>query len=672
MRRVTSQILLFLLAFTLLDGGDVSVQAQSPRTAPLPLKTVARPRLFGRRQSEDQQKQDPPKPKSPIPRTPPGPQQLALQPQDNAGTEDKVLKQVKTAIAINKLRYLTPNQGGMAGHTPWMIMHGVLALRQDYQLKIDNKLVNAIDYITKSNPVYQANLPDPQREGFPIVRVQNNWFEATAYGGRAQPYIVSFAFEGHPNQFLAILSTCNLPLTHEFVVSDPKRPGATKKITMADMVRHAKSNVHVGNPNEIAWTLWFLANYLEPDEKWVDKNGHPWSMEQLVNIQTNAPLFNGTQDLAPCGGTHGMFALACACNSYQAKYDGKLNGAWLAARQKLDKHIELARRLQNRDGSLSTEFFKSTGYSAEMGPRFKTSGHMLEWMMMALPPESLNEQWVRSAVMSVANDLVRWGGTGLDTADTGAMYHALHALVLYRNRVEPVPSETPDQLAEEKPPVKVAENPPELMKKSPAGPKNEEPKMVPPAPNKAPEGNGQDATIRLLNPSINKLSPLGNNRPKLRPITKSKDAEPEADEEASPQPPVTPEPPPMAERIGESDAEGGLLVPTNPELEKPAPVTKLRPVPGEPKSEAPLKTASNPKATPQPEPKPLDPKVSSVPMPLFGDGESKPADVKVKTPVTPASTPAKKLVPAKQPPAEKEPTPVEPEPTPVKSASTGD
>jgi hypothetical protein len=463
---------------------------------------------------------------------------------------------------------------------------------------------------------------------------------------------------------------CNLPLTHEFIVSDPKRPGGSKKITMADMVRHAKMDVHVGNPNEIAWTLWFLANYLEPDEKWVDKYGHPWSMEQLVNIQTNAPLYNGTQDLAPCGGTHGMFALACACNSYQAKYDGKLNGAWLAARQKLDKHIELARRLQNRDGSLSTEFFKSTGYSAEMGPRFKTSGHMLEWMMMALPPERLNEQWVRSAVMSVANDLVRWGGTGLDTADTGAMYHALHALVLYRNRVEPVPTETPNQLAEEKPPVKVAEVPPQLMNKPMPAPKSGEPKMAPPSTNKAPQGNGQDATIRL--PSMNKLSPLGNNRPKLRPITNSKDAEPQADDEAGTQAPLTPEPPPMSERIGEFNAEGALLAPTDPELEKPAPVTRLKPVPGEPKSEAPLKTASNPKPTPKAEPKSLEPNSSPAPMPLFGEGESKPAEMKAKPPVTPASTPAKMPVPVKQPPAEKEPTPVEPEPTPVKSASTGD
>ncbi len=637
MRRVTTQIRWILLVLTLVVGANADVWAQSPRTAPLPLKTVARPRLFGRRQSEDTQKEEQPKPKSPIPRTPGGPQQLAQQ-QNLGGAEDKVLKQTKLAIEINKLRYLTPSNGLVAGHTPWMIMHGVLALRDEYHLKIDNKPVNALDYITKSNPVYQANLPDPQRPGNPFVRVQNHWFEATAHGGRAQPYIVSFAFEGHTNQFLAILSMCNLPLTYEFVVHDPKQPGQAKRITMADMVRHAKMNVYVGNPNEVAWTLWFLANYLEPDEKWVDKSGQPWSMEQLVNVQTNAPLFNGTQDLAPCGGTHGMFALACACNSYQAKH-GKLQGAWIAARQKLDNHIELARRMQNRDGSFSTEFFKTAGYSPEMGPRFKTSGHMLEWLMMALPPENLNDQWVRSAVMSVANDLVRWGGTGLDTADTGAMYHALHSLVLYRNRIEPVSQQQPPR---------VAELPPEQMNKTPSDPKN-----VP--PNEDPE-----ATIRLLNPSKNKLSPLSNGRPRLRPITKSKDTEPDSGDEETGSAPTTPEPPPEAEKLEESDMEGGLLVPTDPVLEKPAPLSKLKPIPGEPKSDAALiKTASQPKS---------ESKLKSVPMPLFENGEKPPAVLKAK-PSAPAAAPAKKPEPVKMPekplPVEKEPTPIEP--TPVQS-----
>ena len=590
MRRFAPSFLKVLLVVALVMGVDTQAWAQSPRTAPLPLRNVGRMRLFPRKQAEEPQAA--PQPKSSIPTTPPGkPQPAATAPE---GTQpDDVLVQAKRAIEINKRRFLDPT----IGHSPWMILHGALALRQDYELMIGNRTVNAIEYITKRNPVYAGSLPDPQRPGSPLVRVQRHWFEATAHGGRAQPYVVSFAFEGHTNQFLAILSMSNLPLTHEFTVNDPQKPGATKTITMADMVRHAKMNVHVGNPNEVAWTLWFLANYLEADEKWVDKDGLPWSMEQLVTIQTNAPLFSGAQDLAPCGGTHGLFALACACNSYQAKH-GKLHGAWLAARQKLDNHVELARRLQNRDGSFSTEFFRTTGYSPLMGPRFKSSGHMLEWLMMAMAPEQLEQQWVRSAVMNVANDLVRWGGEGLGTADTGAMYHALHALVLYRNRIEPPTKATPPATA--KPPEQLAEVPPEMKKPAPGDKPATDPK--------SPPADDPEALIRLIDPSMNKLSPLGSVRPLLRPITNSRDTGPQ------PQPTDVPEPPPMAEKIGEPQ----------PVLEKPAPTTKPAPVPGEPKSEGAVVVPLT------------EEEGGTAPVPLFGE---EPAEMQPLPEPTPAKNP---------------------------------
>ena len=618
MRRFAPSIRLALLVCVLVKSADSPVFSQSSRTAPLPVTQVARTRLFQKQRDNEQ----PQTPKSSIPLTPPGQRQtpplIATSPAEPA---DSLLVQVKQAIAINRLRFLDPSPGG---HTPWMIMHGVLALRQEYQLKVGNTTVNAIDYVTQQNPLYVASLPDPQLPpGSPVVHVREHWFQSTAYGGRAQPYVVSFAFEGHTNQFLAILSMADLPLTHTFVVSDPQRPGLTKTITMADMVRHAQMNMHVGNPNEMAWTLWFLTNYLEPDATWIDKDGKPWTMEQLVTTQTNAPLFSGTKLLAPCGGTHGMFALACACNSYQQKH-GKLQGAWVAARQKLDDHIAASRRMQNQDGSFSTDFFRSTGWSAEMGPRFKSSGHMLEWLMMALPPEQLKEQWVRNGIKSVAEDLIRHGYVGLGTPDTGAMYHALHALVLYRNRVEP-----PASIA---PPERVVELPPEM--------KNPAPGTTPPTP---------------PNPATNPLTPLGPARPNLKPITNSKETE------APPKPGGTPMPPPMAEKLPEpassEPARIPLLIPTKPLLEKPALPEKPTPAPSEPMPEGAIV-------------KPLTPdEGEAIPAPLFGDEPAempdKPAGDETVTPPSGEGEPTPALAPAPL-------VPSLPEPTPPKSPSSSD
>ncbi len=655
MRRFATNLLAVLLVGVLFGDAGSNAWSQSSRTAPLPLKSVARTRLFQKQQKDEPQTQTPSTiPADPsIPPTPPGQLQAPANPQA-ANPQDKVLIQVKNAIEINKRRYLNPT----IGHSPWMIMHGALALRQDYQLMVGNKPVNAIEYISQQNPKY-ANEP---------------WFEATAYGGRAHPYLKPYYFEGHVNQFLAILSMSDLPLTQQFKVRDPQMPNGEKMITMADMVRHAQ--MHVNDREEVSWTIWFLTNYIEPDATWVNKDGQAWSMEKLVTIQTNAQLFNATNQLAPCGGTHGLFALACACNSYQQKH-GKLQGAWIAARQKLDNHIALAQRGQNRDGSFSTEFFKTNGYSPEMGKRFKSSGHMLEWLMMALPPERLEEQWVKSAVMNVANDLVRWGNVGLGTADTGAMYHALHSLVLYRNRMEPSGNAIPPVPATVLQPEKVAQLPPEMKNPVPGSPMPTTPapldKDKATDPKAIPAPTEPEATIRLLNPATNKLSPLGNARPLLRPITNS------TKPEAPPKPGDTPAPPPIAEKI-EEPTRLPLSMPAKPVLEKPAPSEKPTPAPSEPKSEpATVKPLAKDEGGTSPVPlfgeepgempaKPAAPDAPAVPS-VEGAKAPPVAPAVEKPPVEVKPTDAKTPAPGSAPPSL---VPTLPEPTPAKSPSSSD
>lgn len=575
--------------------------AQSSRTRPLPVTTVA-------------QRKDAPNP-----------------PADP-------LKQVILAIELNQRRMLSPSRGNYTGDPPWAIMHGLLALREDYVLRVGNQPMNAIDYITKTNPTHTEM----------TWRAPEYWFEATAYGGRPHPYNQMFAFEGHVNQFLAIMSMANLPLTHEFKVRDPQRPGATKTITMADMVHHAK--MHVNAHEEVSWTIWFLSNYIEPDAEWVNKDGQKWSMEQLVTIQVNAPLFNANGPVAPCGGTHGLFALACACNSYQQKH-GQLRGAWIAARQKLDNHISYARGGQNRDASFSTKFFQANEYSDQMGPRFKASGHMLEWLMMALPPERLQEQWIQAATMSVANDLVSHSNKDLSVPDTGAMYHALHALVLYRNRVQP-PTAAPvappmvAQLPSEQ------QNPAPVTKAAPIAPApllpGMTPKLIPgnvgpvPAPNSnaAPQPNANtpnkanpEGRIRLL-PPPKTMAPNRRNRLLLRPITdKNPDGTPVADSPTDEESATTP-PMPGGQPQPVEPGKLPLLIPTVPALEKPAlkSLTPM-PIPSEPKSEG-AAVAKPPAAE----------EGADAPVPLFNDAPE---------PVIPA--PAK--VPEKQP--AKAPKPVE-------------
>jgi hypothetical protein len=357
--------------------------------------------------------------------------QLAAVPANNGRAQaaapatpvDQVVVLVNEAIRVNQLRYLqvnVPNE-----HTPWQIMHGLLAYRNDYQLKTPKGKISAVEFVSNA----------AQFRG-------DYWFEKTAFGGRAHPFNgTPYHFEGHVNQFLAIMTMCNLPLNHEFTVRDGQ------VVTMQDMVNH--SQLFASTNGETTWTLWFLSRYLEPDATWTNQMGEAWSMERLVRLQTQASVLN-----APCGGCHQLFALALARNNYIQKY-GRPTGAWLEADQKLQQHIAAAQALQNRDGSFAINFFKEPGHSDEFEKRIKASGHMLEWLMAALPERRLKEYWVRKAIYTLAQDLVNNSQAG---AEPGALYHAVHALVLYRERVAPPPA-TPVPAPPEQPKEEIAAQP---------------------------------------------------------------------------------------------------------------------------------------------------------------------------------------------------------------------
>lgn len=302
---------------------------------------------------------------------------------------------INNAVSITSRRYLTADV-----HTPWQIMHGLLALRDEYKIKVDGEKVSALNWLTEQR-FYK---------GQPII-------EHTPHGGRFHTFTEPYAFEGHPNQFLAIATMSELSVDFAFNTT------VGGQVTIQDMINHAKADVN--DREEITWTLWALSRYIPVDSEWFSAAGEPWSIERLVQIQTYA---NPTD--AACGGTHGLFALSLARNSYLAT--GKpLRGIWLEADQKIKRFIAKSKSLQNEDGTFSTEYFKGPGESSDFGKRIATSGHILEFLMVAAQDDQLQQEWMQKAVFAVANDLVE---NRKAAADCGPLYHALHALVLYRQR----------------------------------------------------------------------------------------------------------------------------------------------------------------------------------------------------------------------------------------------
>ncbi len=321
--------------------------------------------------------------------------------------KDAFGEQIERAIQVTSQRRLTAGV-----HTPWQVVHGILAQRWDLRmLKKENPKedVSAIEWITSG--VYF--------DGEPL-------WQATPYGGRGHPFTRPYAFEGHPTQFMGYMTMANIPLDYE--VRTPQ-----KIITIADIIKDAKMQVHTGV--EITWTLWTLAHYEEPDAKWFNSAGEPWSIERLVKMQIDEPVTSGA-----CGGCHGLFALAYARNmwlSWERERTGKmpvLRGVWFEADQKIKRYIYEARALQNPDGSFSTNHFSGPGYSDDFTTRITTSGHQLEWLMIGLPQSKLKEEWIRRAIANVSKDLI---DNRHVASDCGPLFHGMHALVVYRQRTVP-------------------------------------------------------------------------------------------------------------------------------------------------------------------------------------------------------------------------------------------
>ncbi len=317
----------------------------------------------------------------------------------------------KRYLVINNQANLPP--GRMTGHSPWQIFHGIVALRQNLQVRVGSKLVPAIEWVSTSAPNYKGSY----------------LFEKTAYGARTHKYTEPYHFEGHPNQFLGILTLSNLPLTHEFAL------GNGQTVTMADIVNNAK--MEVTDKEEITWTLWFLAKYLDPAEEWTNAKGEEWSIEKLVRIQNSAVV-----ERAACGGTHGMFALAYARKHYLEKTEKPLRGVWLEADQKIKKYVALSKSIQNSDGSFPTKYYKGYGTPSDFSERLASTGHIMEWLMMALSDDEIKEPWVRNGINYLAWNMVQYRHL---PASCGPLYHALDAVVMYQERVAAIKAKEAEQ-----------------------------------------------------------------------------------------------------------------------------------------------------------------------------------------------------------------------------------
>ena len=339
---------------------------------------------------------------------------------------ERLRKQIASTLALYQKRPLNT-----AHNTPWEVMHGFIAFGIPTQVRVGGPfgdLVNAIGW---------SNMGGRCR-GQVMLTTKDKHIQA----------LIGPGVQGHSAQYLAILAQCRVSAQSPIVLQ-------SGTFSVADLVEEEKLSCKA--KSELTFSLIALAHYLPTDATWKARDGQEWSLPRLVEEEIVQPIRG-----AACGGTHRLFGLAYGCQR-RLKQNGRLDGVYLRADKYVRDYQEFTlTKLQNRDGSFSTEWFK---YPADrrddVDRKIQTTGHILEWLVASLDQERLYDPRVVQATEFLAAALAREPDRSWRLGPLG---HALHALNIYQERAWGVV--LPGGIAAFHGPMKATEQP--LMAEQPA------------------------------------------------------------------------------------------------------------------------------------------------------------------------------------------------------------
>jgi hypothetical protein len=285
----------------------------------------------------------------------------------------------------------------VALRSPWGAMHAMIAYGVDSELIAGSKKVNAIGYLCYNGVC----------NGQQLFYVSGNKLQTKIGPG----------VQGHPAQFLAMLAQSRVKTDFPIVVDG-------HQFTVADLIQHEKETCRP--KTELTFKLIAFTHYLKSDEKWKSNDGQTWDIPRLIKEELAQPIVG-----AACGGTHRMTGFSYAFRKREGRGE-EFTGQWLRAKKFVEDYHEYAFKLQNADGSFSTDWFAGR---ADFGPptrRLETTGHITEWLAYSLTKEQLVEDRTTKSVRYLADLLMdnrneKWG--------IGPLGHGLHALALYDERI---------------------------------------------------------------------------------------------------------------------------------------------------------------------------------------------------------------------------------------------
>lgn len=306
---------------------------------------------------------------------------------------DRILARVDAALSVGR------REAPVAGvNPPWEVLHWIIAFGPSAEVADParpGRGINAVTYLCEKM----------EWKGVPVF--------APAPGGVAVNLV-----EGHPHQFLAKLGRAGVPLTQPLTV-----PG--KSFTMADLLSAAKlSAVTTG---EVSWTLLAMTVHLPIDAKWTNSRGEAMDIPTLLEAELATDPAK-----CPCGGCHGLHAVSLAVQKAAAAGIPLDRGVWKRAADRQAEYIRLAQEGQLPDGAFSEIYWGRKVEPRDYRWLIYSTGHVLEWLMYALPDERVAEPWVARAADRLAQCIV---DNASAPVGKDSYYHALHGLAMYRERL---------------------------------------------------------------------------------------------------------------------------------------------------------------------------------------------------------------------------------------------
>ena len=309
---------------------------------------------------------------------------------------DRLRTQIARTLELYQRRPLNT-----AHHTPWEVMHGFIAFGIPTQVRVGGPagdLVNAIGW---------SNMGGRCR-GQVMLATRSDRISAQIGPG----------LQGHQAQYLAILAQCRVSARSPIVLE-------SGTFAVADLIEEEK--LACKEKAELTFALIALSHYLPTDAVWTARDGKEWSLAKLVEEEIAQPIRT-----AACGGTHRLFGLAYGCQCRQ-RHTGRLDGVYVRADRYVRDYQQFAlTKLQNRDGSFSTEWFKYLADRPDdIDRKVQTTGHILEWLVASVPQRQLYDSRIVAAAEFLASALAREPSREWKIGPLG---HALHALNIYQER----------------------------------------------------------------------------------------------------------------------------------------------------------------------------------------------------------------------------------------------